>query len=147
MAFTGGLLALWLASDSFNIFAQVGLVLLIGLVAKNGILLVDFANQIRDTGRDVRAAALEAGAVRLRPILMTSIATIFGALPLALATGPGAEGRTTIGTVVIGGMLLSTLLTLFVVPTLYAAVAPYTRPTGTLSRQLAKQEAEVERRD
>ncbi len=147
MAFTGGLLALWLASDSFNIFAQVGLVLLIGLVAKNGILLVDFANQIRDTGRDVREAALEAGAVRLRPILMTSVATIFGALPLALATGPGAEGRTTIGIVVIGGMLLSTLLTLFVVPTLYAAVAPYTRPTGTISRQLAKQEAEVERRD
>ncbi len=144
LAFTGGLFALWLAGDSFNIFGQVGLVLLIGLVAKNGILLVDFANQIRDAGEDVRTSALRAGEVRLRPILMTSVATIFGALPLALATGPGAEGRTTIGITVIGGMLLSTLLTLFVVPTLYAAVAPYTRPRSYLARRLAREERENE---
>ncbi|WP_303908507.1 efflux RND transporter permease subunit [Thiohalomonas denitrificans] len=142
LAFTGGLFAIWIAGDSFNIFSQVGLVLLIGLVAKNGILLVDFANQIRDAGEDVRSAALRAGEVRLRPILMTSVATIFGALPLALATGPGAEGRTTIGITVIGGMLLSTLLTLFVVPTLYAAVAPYTKPGNYLAKKLAKEERE-----
>ncbi|MGE0082546.1 MAG: efflux RND transporter permease subunit, partial [Thiohalomonadaceae bacterium] len=140
LAFTGGLMALWLGGQSFNIFAQVGLVLLIGLVTKNGILLVEFANQIRDRGQDVRSAALAAGAVRLRPVLMTSVATIFGAVPLALATGPGAEGRTAIGIVVIGGMVLSTLLTLFVVPTLYALLAPYTRPTSHWRRRLEEAE-------
>lgn len=146
LAFTGGLLALWLSGDTFNIFGQVGLVLLIGLVAKNGILLVDFANQIRDAGSAVRDAALQAGEVRLRPILMTSVATIFGALPLALATGPGAEGRTTIGITVMGGMLLSTVLTLFVVPTFYAALARFTRPPSALTRTLDEQEAENPRK-
>jgi multidrug efflux pump len=145
LAFTGGLIALWLGGQSLNIFGQVGLVLLIGLVAKNGILLVDFANQIRDAGADARTAAVEAGAVRLRPVLMTSVATIFGALPLALATGPGAEGRAAIGIAVIGGMLLSTLLTLFVVPTFYAAVAHYTRPTSWVARRLEQEEREHRR--
>lgn len=140
LAFTGGLLALWLSGQTFNIFGQVGLVLLIGLVTKNGILLVEFANQIRDRGVDVRSAALQAGAVRLRPVLMTSVATIFGAVPLALASGPGAEGRTAIGMVVIGGMLLSTLLTLFLIPALYTLVAPHTRPTRFWRRALENEE-------
>jgi multidrug efflux pump len=145
LAFTGGLFALLLGGQSLNIYGQVGLVLLIGLVAKNGILLVDFANQIRDRGEDERTAAVRAGELRLRPVLMTSVATIFGAVPLALATGPGAEGRTAIGIAVIGGMLLSTLLTLFLVPTFYAAMARYTRPTGWVSRRLREQEGEAER--
>jgi multidrug efflux pump len=146
LAFTGGLLALLLTGQTLNIFGQVGLILLIGLVAKNGILLVDFANQIRDAGEDERTAAVRAGAVRLRPVLMTSVATVFGAVPLALATGPGAEGRVAIGIAVIGGLTLSTLLTLFVVPTFYGAVARYTRPSSWLTRRLSREEAAHERK-
>ncbi len=147
LAFTGGLFALYVGGQSFNIYGQVGLVLLIGLVTKNGILLVEFANQIRDAGEDVRAAALRAGKVRLRPVLMTSVATIIGATPLALASGPGAEGRTAIGIVVIGGMLLSTVLTLFLVPTLYALLARYTRPTRWWTQRLQEQEQQGGRRE
>jgi multidrug efflux pump len=146
LAFTGGLLALFLTGHTLSIYGQVGLILLIGLVAKNGILLVDFANQFRDAGGDDRSAAIEAGRVRLRPVLMTSVAAIFGAIPLALATGPGAEGRIAIGIAVIGGLTLSTLLTLFVVPTFYAAVARYTRPGGWLARRLREEESAEERR-
>ena len=93
--------------------------MLIGLVAKNGILIVEFANQLRIEGRDAAQAAFEAATLRFRPILMTAISTILGAVPLALATGPGAESRNPLGIVIVGGLAISTLLTLFVIPIFY----------------------------
>jgi multidrug efflux pump len=137
LAVTGGLLALHVLGLSLNIFSQIGLILLIGLMAKNGILVVEFANQLRDEGRTVRDAVLEASAARLRPILMTTIATILGAWPLAAATGAGAESRQALGVVVIGGMGVSTVITLFAIPALYLLLAPLTRPTGEIARRLA----------
>lgn len=144
LSIAGGLAALALFDASINIFSQIGLILLIGLTAKNGILIVEFANQIRDRGTEIAEAVQEAGRVRLRPILMTSIATAFGGLPLALATGPGSEGRGTIGIVVIGGIIAATLLTLFVVPVVYLLLARFTRPAGTIRRRLRKLEREHE---
>ena len=137
LAVTGGLLSLHLLGLSLNMFSQIGLILLIGLMAKNGILVVEFANQLRDQGLAVREAVLEASVARLRPILMTTIATILGAWPLATATGAGAESREALGVVVIGGMGLATLVTLFAIPALYLLLAPLTRPTGEIARRLA----------
>ena len=117
--------------------------MLVGLAAKNGILIVEFANQLRDEGRDVRAAIAEASAVRLRPILMTAAATIMGAVPLVLAGGPGAASRATIGVVIIFGVAFATLLTLFVVPAFYGLLAPYTRSPEALAQELDKLEAQV----
>jgi multidrug efflux pump len=150
LGLTGALLSLWLTGNSLNIYSQVGIILLIGLMAKNGILIVEFANQLRDEGRSIRDAVLEASAIRLRPIVMTVLATILGAVPLALATGAGAESRIAIGIVVIGGLALASLLTLFVTPVLYDLLAPFTRPVNAieedLRRALADRQALAERR-
>ncbi len=140
MAAAGGLLGLHLAGSSLNIYSQVGLVMLIGLAAKNGILIVEFANQLRDRGRDVRAAVIEAAGIRLRPILMTGISTVMSAVPLILATGPGSASRLTIGVVIFGGVLVATLLTLLVVPVFYDMLAPFTRSPGHEAARLAEQE-------
>ena len=140
LAVTGGLLALWSMGLSLNIFSQIGLILLIGLMAKNGILVVEFANQLREEGLSVREAVLEASVARLRPILMTSIATILGAWPLADASGAGAESREALGVVIIGGMGLSTFITLFAIPALYLLLAPLTRPIGEVARRLSAYE-------
>ncbi len=141
LAVTGGLLALWWTGQSLNIFSQIGMILLIGLMAKNGILVVEFANQLRDRGLPVRDAVLEASVVRLRPILMTSIATVLGALPLAMATGAGAESRQALGVVIVGGITLSTFVTLYAVPALYLLLAPFTRPIGAIAARLTELEA------
>jgi multidrug efflux pump len=117
--------------------------MLVGLAAKNGILIVDFANKLRDEGRSVREAIVEAAAVRLRPIMMTSIATMMGASPLVLSGGPGSASRSTIGVVVIFGVAFSTLLSLYVVPSFYALLAPYTRSPDALSKRLEKLELET----
>ncbi len=143
LAVLGALIGLWLTGGTLNLFSQIGIVMLIGLAAKNGILIVEFANQLRDEGRSVAEAIAEAASVRLRPILMTSVATIAGALPLVLAGGPGSASRATIGVVVIFGVAFSTLLSLFVVPSFYALLAPYTRSPETLARKLEKLEAET----
>jgi multidrug efflux pump len=143
LAITGGLLGLLVAGQTINIFAQIGLIMLIGLMAKNGILIVEFANQLRDHGRDAAAAAREAALTRVRPVMMTSVATVFGALPLALATGPGAEGRIPIGVTVIGGMVLTTAMVLVVVPVLYTLLAPHTRASGAIARRLGELEREA----
>ena len=140
LAVTGGLLGLALTGTSLNVYSQIGMILLIGLMAKNGILIVEFANQLRDAGRNVRDAVFESASIRLRPILMTSIATACGAVPLATATGAGAESRTAIGVVVIGGTLLSTCLTLFVIPSLYVLLARYTKPIHEVARRLSSLE-------
>jgi multidrug efflux pump subunit AcrB len=107
---------------NINLFSQIGLILLVGLVTKNGILLVEFANQIKETGVSTREAMIRSGLVRLRPILMTAVSTISGILPIAIGFGAGAESRRPMGVVVVGGMLTSTVLTLFVIPTVYTVI-------------------------
>ena len=119
LSMTGALLALWLTGGTLNIYSQVGLITLVGLITKHGILIVEFTNQLRAQGREMVDAVVEAATLRLRPILMTTGAMVLGALPLALAHGAGAESRTQIGWVIVGGMSFGTLLTLFVVPTAY----------------------------
>ena len=132
----GALLGLWVTGGTMNLFSQIGIVMLVGLAAKNGILIVEFANQLRDAGRSVHEAIVEAAGVRLRPILMTSIATIMGALPLVVFGGPGSASRATIGIVVVFGVAFSTLLSLFVVPAFYALLAKYTSSPEALAHQL-----------
>ena len=119
MALFGALLFMWIAGVTMNIYSQIGIIMLIGLVAKNGILIVEFANQRQQAGLNKYKAILEAAVQRLRPILMTSISTILGLLPLMFASGEGANGRIAMGTAVVGGLLISTLLTLFVIPVMY----------------------------
>ncbi|MEM7173168.1 MAG: efflux RND transporter permease subunit, partial [Pseudomonadota bacterium] len=119
LAVSGALLALWLTGTSLNIFSQIGLILLIGLMAKNGILIVDYANQLQAQGLGTREAALQAAQRRLRPIVMTLLSTLLGAIPLVMASGAGAESRFAIGTVIIGGLSATLCLTLFVIPVFY----------------------------
>jgi multidrug efflux pump len=122
LSMTGALTALWLTGGTLNVYSQIGLVTLIGLITKHGILIVEFTNSLQGQGRERRAAIIEAAALRLRPILMTTAAMILGAVPLALATGAGAESRQQIGWVIVGGMGLGTILTLYVVPCIYAVM-------------------------
>ncbi|WP_372018473.1 efflux RND transporter permease subunit [Pseudoxanthomonas sp. 10H] len=143
LAVLGALLGLWVTGGTLNLFSQIGIVMLIGLAAKNGILIVEFANQLRDEGAAVGDAIAEAAKVRLRPILMTSVATVMGAVPLVLAGGPGSASRATIGIVVIFGVTFSTLLSLYVVPAFYALLAPYTRSPEALAHELARLEADT----
>ena len=128
LSIVGALLALKLAGGTLNVFSQIGLITLVGLITKHGILIVEFANKARQTGMAVAEAAHHAAVMRLRPILMTTGAMVLGALPLALATGAGAESRQQIGWVIVGGMSLGTLLTIFVVPTIYTLFARKTVP-------------------
>jgi len=143
LAVLGALIGLWLFGNSLNLFSQIGIVMLVGLAAKNGILIVEFANQLRDEGMAVADAIVEAASVRMRPILMTSIATIMGAVPLVVAGGPGSASRATIGIVIIFGVAFSTLLSLFVVPAFYALLAPRTRSPGAVARKLEQLERET----
>ena len=119
LAMAGALLALKVSGGSLNIYSQIGLITLVGLITKHGILIVEFSNQLRASGKPLMDSVLEASVMRLRPILMTTGAMVLGAVPLALATGPGAEARNDIGWVIVGGMTVGTLFTLFVVPTVY----------------------------
>lgn len=123
LAIVGGLFALWYTGLTLNVFSQIGLIMLIGLITKNGILLVEFANQRRDAGLNRLDAVLDAASARLRPILMTAISTILGTLPIALALGAGSQSRMPLGVVVIGGLLLGTFFTLYVVPAMYSFLA------------------------
>jgi multidrug efflux pump len=123
LSMTGALFTLWAAGGTLNIYSQVGLVTLVGLITKHGILIVEFSNQLRAKGEPLYDAVIDAATMRLRPILMTTGAMVLGALPLALAHGAGAESRTQIGWVIVGGLTFGTLLTLFVVPTAYTLLA------------------------
>ncbi|HRL31170.1 MAG TPA: efflux RND transporter permease subunit, partial [Ottowia sp.] len=123
LSMIGALLALQLTGGSLNVYSQIGLITLVGLVTKHGILIVEFTNQLRQRGEPMLDALVHASAQRLRPILMTTGAMVLGALPLALAHGAGAESRQQIGWVIVGGMSVGTLLTIFVVPTMYALLA------------------------
>ncbi|HRS40219.1 MAG TPA: efflux RND transporter permease subunit, partial [Bacteroidia bacterium] len=122
LALAGALLSLWIFGQTLNIFSQIGMIMLIGLVTKNGILIVEFANQKRASGLPLREAVLEAASHRLRPILMTSLATALGALPIALSLGAAATSRIPLGIVIVGGLLFSLVLTLFVIPSLYLVI-------------------------
>jgi multidrug efflux pump len=139
----GALIGLWITGGTLNLFSQIGIVMLVGLAAKNGILIVEFANQLRDAGRSVREAIVESAGVRLRPILMTSISTMVGAIPLVAAGGPGSASRATIGVVVIFGVGFSTLLSLFVVPVFYALLAPYTRSPRAIEARVRELDATI----
>jgi multidrug efflux pump len=120
MALAGALFALWYFNETINIFSEIGMIMLVGLVTKNGILIIEFTNQLREKGMTVKEALIEASTARLRPILMTSLATMLGALPIAMALGAGSKSRMGMGIVIIGGLLLSTLLTIYVVPAMYS---------------------------
>ena len=133
LAVTGALAALWIAKSTLNVYSQIGMILLIGLVSKNSILLVTYANQLRLEGRDALAAMQEAGRIRLRPILMTSVATIFGAMPIAFGLGAGSGSRRPLGYSIIGGMLLSTMLTLFLVPAVFVVFERLRRQRAPVS--------------
>jgi multidrug efflux pump len=134
LAVAGALLGLFVTDGSINVFSQIGCIMLIGLAAKNGILIVEFANQLRDRGVAFEQAIVEASAIRLRPVLMTSLCTVFGAVPLLIATGAGAESRQAIGSVVVYGVTFSMLLTLYVVPVVYSLVARNTQSPEHISK-------------
>jgi multidrug efflux pump len=122
-AMLGALLALWLTSGSINVYSQIGLITLVGLITKHGILIVEFANQLQESGFSKLDAVIESAKLRLRPILMTTAAMVLGAIPLALATGAGAESREQIGWTIVGGMTLGTALTIIIVPACYLLIA------------------------
>ncbi len=143
LAMLGALIGLTIWGVSLNLYSQIGIVMLVGLAAKNGILIVEFANQLRDEGRNVAEAIVEAAAVRQRPILMTSVAMICGAIPLMLSSGAGAASRASIGVVIVFGVAFSTLLSLFVVPAFYSLLAPFTKSPDAVAHELAKLDAEV----
>ena len=139
LAMGGALLGLYLSGLSLNIYSQIGLIMLVGLAAKNGILIVEFANQLRDTGSDFSAALIEATKVRFRPIVMTGITTAAGSLPLLLSSGAGAETRVVIGTVILYGVIAATFFTLFIVPVAYDLLARRTGSPKSVERVLAKE--------
>lgn len=136
LAVTGALGAIWFSGQSLNIYTQIGMLLLLGLMAKNGILIVEFANQLRDRGASVSEAALEGAVRRLRPIVMTVLSTLLGALPLVLSSGAGAEARSAIGIVILGGFGFASLLTLFLTPVLYNIFGRLTKPRAASSQAL-----------
>jgi HAE1 family hydrophobic/amphiphilic exporter-1 len=138
-----GVYALALTGGSLNVYSQIGLVLLVGIMAKNGILVVEFANQLRDTGLSVRAAIEQASLVRLRPILMTKLSTILGALPLVFAEGPGAEARIALGWVVVGALGFAAVSTLFLTPATYLLLAPLSKPAAREEAELAREMQEA----
>jgi len=146
LALFGGLIGLTLYDSSINVYSQIGAIMLIGLAAKNGILIVEFANQLRDRGEDCYEAIVNASAIRLRPVVMTSLCTAGGAVPLILAFGAGAESRRTIGAVVFFGVTISVVLTLFLIPPVYALLARKTKSPEHISRLIEKLERQADAR-
>ncbi|MEM9531173.1 MAG: efflux RND transporter permease subunit [Pseudomonadota bacterium] len=136
LAIAGGLLGLLVSGLTLNIFSQIGIILLVGIAAKNGILIVEFINQLRDAGKSFEAAIVEASAIRLRPVLMTTVSTTMGSVPLILASGPGSEGRIVLGVVVFSGVAIATLFTLFMVPVFYRLLARGSQSPDTLAKKI-----------
>jgi multidrug efflux pump len=147
LAITGALGAMLYQGLSLNVYSQIGVIMLIGLTAKNAILIVEFANQLRDEGAALRDAIMEASVIRLRPVLMTTISTALGAVPLAMAVGAGAESRETIGVVIIGGVLFSTFLSLGIVPVFYLLLARFSQPSHAISQKLSRLEDTYQNKD
>ncbi|MGB6231270.1 MAG: efflux RND transporter permease subunit [Litorimonas sp.] len=143
VATVGGLVALQLTGQTLNLYSQIGLIMLVGLAAKNGILIVEFANQLRDEGQEFLDALREASLTRFRPIVMTGVTTIAGAVPLVMASGAGAETRYVIGLVIVGGVLTSTLVSLLTVPAAYALIARGSGSPGDTARRLERELADL----
>ena len=139
LAIFGGILGLLVVGSSINIFSQIALVILIGLAAKNGILIVEFANQLRDEGKDIEKAIIDSANIRLRPILMTSLSTIFGVLPLIISSGPGEASRLTVGITILAGMMFSTFFTLYIIPVIYLMIGKNTKSINYVEKELKKQ--------
>ena len=139
LAITGALAGLYLTGNTLNVYTQIGLIMLVGLAAKNGILIVEFANQLRDEGREFSDALIEAAHIRLRPIVMTGITTVSGSIPLILASGAGAETRVAVGIVIFSGVLAATFFTLFVVPLAYDLMCRKTGSPGDVQRKLEQE--------
>jgi multidrug efflux pump len=140
LAVFGAVFGLWLGDMTINIYSQIGIIMLIGLAAKNGILIVEFANQLRDAGMKFEEAVVRASTLRLRPIIMTAFTTIMSALPLVLAVGPGSESRAVIGAVILAGVAFSAFMTIFIVPALYVALARNTGSPKELEKRLREME-------
>jgi HAE1 family hydrophobic/amphiphilic exporter-1 len=136
-------IAMWFTGTTLNVYSQIGLVLLVGIMAKNGILIVEFANQLRDRGRTVREAIEEASMRRMRPVLMTMISTVLGGLPLVFASGAGAEARIALGWVIVGGLGLATIATLFLTPVAYLMLAGFSKPRAAEEMRLRRELAEA----
>lgn len=141
VAIVGGLFGLWLIGSSINVYSQIGLIILVGIAAKNGILIVEFSNQLRDQGFEFQEALLSAAETRFRPIVMTGISTAAGSIPLIVSSGPGEESRMSIGIVIFFGVLFATFMTLFIVPVFYRLMARHTGSPGTIARKLVELEA------
>jgi hydrophobe/amphiphile efflux-1 (HAE1) family protein len=139
LAILGGLLGILVVGSSLNVYSQIALIILIGLAAKNGILIVEFTNQLRKEGKKLEEAIVEASTIRLRPILMTSLSTIFGVIPLIVGSGPGAASRLTVGITIFGGMLFSTFFTLYVIPTIYSIIGKNEKNIDAIEVELNKQ--------
>mgnify|MGYP001352873084 FL=1 len=142
LAILGAIIGLYLADMTINIYSQIGIIMLIGLAAKNGILIVEFANQLRDAGMKFDDALVQASQQRLRPIVMTAVTTLASALPLIFGTGPGAESRVVIGVVIFAGVALSSFLTIFVIPSLYSLLARNTTSPETIAKELEELEVQ-----
>lgn len=139
LAIFGGIIGLLVAGSSLNIYSQIGLIILIGLSAKNGILIVEFANQLRIEGQNIEKAVINACKLRLRPILMTSLSTIVGVVPLIIGSGPGEASRLTIGVVIFSGMIFSTFFTLYIIPVIYLMIGKNTQRIDAVEIELNKQ--------
>jgi multidrug efflux pump len=141
LAVFGALLGIYLTDGSLNVYSNIGLIILVGIATKNGILIVEFANQLRDEGKAFEDALVEASAIRLRPVLMTAIATLMGAVPLMMSHGAGSESRVLLGIVIFSGVLVTTVMTLFVVPVVYKLLARKTGSPEAVARMLQNLEA------
>ena len=136
LAILGGLVGILLVGSSINVYSQIALIILIGLATKNGILIVEFANQLRAEGKNIKTAVMESASIRLRPILMTSSSTIFGVLPLIISSGPGEASRLTVGITIFAGMFFSTFFTLYVIPVIYLIIGKNTRSINYIEKKL-----------
>jgi multidrug efflux pump len=143
LAVGGALIGLFLTDGTLNIYSQIGIIMLMGIAAKNGILIVEFANQLRDEGQSFDNALLRACHIRFRPVIMTTVSTLMGSVPLMLATGAGSESRQVLGVVIFAGVSFATVMTLFVVPTFYHLLARHTGSPGEVAANLAVLQAEA----
>jgi multidrug efflux pump len=143
LAVAGGLLGLAIAGMTLNIYSQIGIIMLVGIAAKNGVLIVEFINQLRDQGMEFKQAIVEAARIRLRPVIMTAFAAVMGAVPLILARGPGAESRSALGVVIFSGVSFATLFTLFIVPSVYNLMARRTGSPNAIANKLAGMRTEM----
>ena len=143
LAVAGGLLGLWLSGKTLNIYSQIGIIMLVGIAAKNGVLIVEFINQMRDRGMEFKEAIVEASRIRLRPVVMTAFSAVMGSVPLILAHGPGSASRAALGVVIFSGVSLATLFTLFIVPSVYNLLARHTGSPNAIAHRLSTMRTEI----